>query len=214
MAHSQVHDSDQLHGYYAVQRDARDEPSALGNTVPGFGDVRGGLRQIFTLNSTHVFSPDTVNEARFGFNRISFTAVAGAPLNPADFGIRNGINQVGALPQINVAGGLNFGGPSQLPQGRGDTSFVASDTLSQLRGRHSIKFGGEIRRFYSNNLLARFGRFIFPPRSRLCAELHTRFMHSAVSPRRTVSADSSLCIFQVARNRPRTRLRYEGTESN
>lgn len=155
-------DSNLLHGYYAVQRDDRNEPTALGNTIPGFGDIRRGLRQIFTLNYTHIFTPNTVNEARFGFNRISFTALAGAALNPGDFGIRNGITQAGALPQINVAGGLNFGGPTQLPQGRGDSSFIASDTLSQLRGRHSIKIGGEFRRFYNNSLTLDSGTFQFP----------------------------------------------------
>lgn len=155
-------DSDQLHGYYSAQRDDRNEPTALGNTIPGFGDIRHGFRQIFTLNSTHIFTPSMVNEARFGFNRISFTALAGAPLNPADFGIRNGINQAGALPQINVAGGLNLGGPTQIPQARADTSFVASDTLSRLRGQHSIKFGGEFRRFYNNTLVLDSGTFQFP----------------------------------------------------
>ena len=155
-------DSDQVHGYYAVQLDDRNEPTALGNTIPGFGDIRRGLRQIFTLNYTHIFTPNTVNEARFGFNRISFTALAGAPLNPADFGIRNGIKRAGALPQINVAGGLNFGGPTLLPSGRGDTSFVASNSLSQLHGRHSIKFGGEFRRFYNNGLMLDSGTFQFP----------------------------------------------------
>jgi len=154
--------NDQLHGYYSVQHDDRNEPTALGNTIPGFGDIRRGLRQIFTLNETHIFSPDTVNEARFGFNRISFTGLAGAQLNPADLGIRNGVNSVSALPQINVAGGLNFGGPTQFPQGRGDTGFVASDTFSQLRGRHSIKYGGEFRRFYNNNLVLDSGTFQFP----------------------------------------------------
>ncbi len=158
----QLNDNNQVHGYYAVQLDDRNEPTLLGNTIPGFGDIRRGLRQIFTLNYTHIFTPKTVNEARFGFNRISFTGLAGAPLNPADFGIRNGIVQPGALPQINVAGGLNFGGPTQVPAGRGDTSFVASNTLSHLRGRHSIKFGGEFRRFYNNGLVLDSGTFQFP----------------------------------------------------
>lgn len=157
-----INDRDQLHGYYSVQRDDRTEPTALGNTIPGFGDIRAGLRQIFTLNWTHIFTSNTVNEARFGFNRILFTAVAAAPLNPADFGIRNGITQAGALPQINIAGGLNFGGPTQIPQRRGDTTFVASDTLSRLRGRHSTKFGGEFRRFYYNTLTLDSGTFQFP----------------------------------------------------
>ena len=38
--------NDDLHGYYAYQEDHRQEPNAQGNTVPGFGDTRGGHRQI------------------------------------------------------------------------------------------------------------------------------------------------------------------------
>lgn len=152
---------DRAHGYYAVQRDGRNEPTQSGNTVPGFGDNRGGLRQIFTLNLTSVLSQVMVNEARFGFNRYSFRAEPVVRLNPAELGISNGVNQPVGLPQINVAGGLNFGGPRQ-PQGRGDTSFVASDTLSRLSGRHSIKVGGEYRRFYSNLYLLDTGLFSFP----------------------------------------------------
>ena len=155
-------ENNQLHGYYAVQIDDRNEPNALGNTIPGFGDIRRGLRQILTLNYTRILTANTVNEARLGFNRISFNALAGAELNPADFGIRVGIDRVGALPQINVAGGLNFGGPTQIPQGRGDTSFIVSNTLNQLRGRHSLKVGGEFRRFYYNNLALDSGTFQFP----------------------------------------------------
>lgn len=155
-------DRDQVHGYYSVQLDDRNEPTALGNTIPGFGDIRRGLRQILTINETHIFSVDAVNEIRFGFNRIAFTGLAGAPFNPTELGIRVGVNRPGSLPQINVAGGLNFGGPTQFPQGRTDTSFVASDTLTQLRGRHSLKIGGEIRRFYNDSLTQDSGSFQFP----------------------------------------------------
>ncbi len=62
----------------------------------------------------------------------------------------NGITQPVGLPQINVAGAFNLGGPRQVPQGRGDTSFVVSDTLSRVSGAHSIKLGVEYRRFLSN----------------------------------------------------------------
>lgn len=154
-------ESDQINTFYSIQLDDRNEPTALGNTIPGFGDSRRGLRQILAINQTHTFNAYTVNEARFGFNRIAFTGLAGAPLNPTDFGIRNGINRDGALPQINIAGGLNFGGPTQFPQGRTDTSLVFSDTLTQLRGRHSLKFGAEFRRFYNNNVTQDSGTFQF-----------------------------------------------------
>jgi hypothetical protein len=154
--------NDQLHGYYAIQRDTRGEPTLQGNTIPGFGDTRKSRRQIFTLNETHTFSPSLVNEARLGFNRIFITFTPNAQLNPADFGIVNGVNEPIGLPQINVTGfNLNFGGPNGFPQGRGDVTGVLSDTLSYLRGRHSFKFGGELRRFYNNNFAQTIGSFGF-----------------------------------------------------
>jgi hypothetical protein len=154
--------NDRIHGYYAFQKSLRNEPNLQGNTIPGFGDIRDGFRQILTLNETHIFSPSVLNDLRLGFNRIYFTATAGAELNPATFGIRNGVNEPFGLPQINIAGGLNFGGPIQLPQGRGDTTIVIADTLNHLRGRHSLKFGGEYRAFYNNNFLNDTGLFNFP----------------------------------------------------
>src|SRR6185295_3788817 len=70
--------NDRLHGYYAFQKDFRGEPTLQGNNIPGFGDTRKSSRQIFTLNQTHIFNANVVNEARFGFNRINilFSPVA------------------------------------------------------------------------------------------------------------------------------------------
>jgi hypothetical protein len=153
--------ADLLHGYYAVQRDDRREPTLQGNTIPGFGDIRTGFRQILTFNLTHTVSPLLVNEARFGFNRNTLIVAPGAALNPATLGIANGVNQSIGLPLFNVAGELNFGGPLQL-NGRSDTSFAVSDTFSSFHGRHSLKFGGEYRRVFSNLFVHDPGRFNFP----------------------------------------------------
>ncbi len=144
--------ADTLHLYYAWQQDARTEPNLQGNTVAGFGDHRGAHRQIGTINEVHVFSPRMVNEARIGFNRIAisfnqnFTGLSSA------YGINNGVTSPLGLPQITVTDlGLNFGGPSGFPQGRFVTTGVFSDTLNYLVGKHSIKVGGEFRRFEGNN---------------------------------------------------------------
>ncbi|HEV8483016.1 MAG TPA: TonB-dependent receptor [Blastocatellia bacterium] len=154
--------NDRLHGYYAFQRDLRGEPTLQGNTVPNFGDTRQSHRQILTVNETHTFGQNLVNEARFGFNRIHITFSPNAKLSPAEFGINNGITEPIALPQITVGGiGLNFGGPAGFPQGRGDTTFVLSDTASYLHGKHSIKMGGEYRRFLNNNFGQTPGTFGF-----------------------------------------------------
>jgi hypothetical protein len=138
---------DDLHGYYAFQRDLRQEPNAQGNTVPGFGDTRGAHRQLLTVNETHIFSQALVNEARAGFNRINISFNPLLVVNPADLGISNGINFPIALPQISITAlGLNIGGPAGFPQGRTVTTSVASDTATYLRGNHIVKFGGEFRR--------------------------------------------------------------------
>jgi hypothetical protein len=157
-----IGNNDRLHGYYAIQRDERGEPTLQGNTIPGFGDTRQSRRQIFTLNETHTFGSAVVNEARFGFNRIHIAFTPNAQLNPLDFGIKNGVTEAIGLPQLAVGGSaLNFGGPTGFPQGRSDTTYVFSDTLSYLRGNHSFRFGGEWRRFYNNNTAKDTGSFAF-----------------------------------------------------
>jgi hypothetical protein len=158
-----IGNNDRLHGYYAIQRDKRGEPNLQGNTVPGFGDTRQSRRQIFTLNETHIFSPNVTNEARLGFNRIHITFTPNAKLNAADFGIDTGVNAPIGLPQMSITGfNFNIGGPAGFPQGRSDTTVVLSDTLNYLRGNHSFKFGGEVRRFYNNNFTLDTGAFTFP----------------------------------------------------
>ncbi|MFL6254186.1 MAG: carboxypeptidase regulatory-like domain-containing protein [Pyrinomonadaceae bacterium] len=154
---------DTLHGYYAAQDAETREPSRTGNTIPGFGSTSRALRQILTLNQIHTFSAAVVNEARVGFNRFSSSSTPNARLNPAEFGILNGIDDPIGLPQVNVAGGaLNFGGPAAQPSGRGDTTYVAGDTLHWLRGPHSLKLGGEYRQFLNNNFRRATGSFNFP----------------------------------------------------
>jgi len=151
-----------LHGYYAAQHDLRQEPTLQGNTLPGFGDTRESKRQIATFSVDQTFSSTLVNEARLGFNRIHITFQPNATQNPATFGIVDGLNFASGLPQISIGGtGINLGGPGGFPTGRGDTTAVASDTLSYVRGRHSFKFGGEYRRFYNNNFNGDIGTLTF-----------------------------------------------------
>jgi hypothetical protein len=98
--------------YYAFQTDSRIEPNAQGNTVPGFGDTRGGHRQIMTVNETHVFSQALVNEVRGGYNRISITSIPQTSSTPARSASTSADAEPIALPQITITGpGLNFGGP-------------------------------------------------------------------------------------------------------
>jgi outer membrane receptor protein involved in Fe transport len=151
-----------LHGYYAGQHDLRQEPILQGNTIPGFGDTRESKRQIATLSLDQTLSSSMVNEARLGFNRIHIVFSPNDTRNPVAFGIQDGLNFNAGLPQTSIGGtGINLGGPTGFPQGRGDTTAVLGDTLSYIKGRHSFKFGGEFRRFYNNNFNGDAGALSF-----------------------------------------------------
>jgi hypothetical protein len=154
--------SDHLHGYYSAYHTRDLEPGVRGTTIPGFGSNIIPLHQFFSLNETHTFGR-RINELRLGMNRLSSATLPNAALNPADFGIRGGINQPIGLPQISVAGGaLNFGGPSVVPSSSGRTVFVAGDTISCLCGRHSLKMGVEFRQLLNNLHRRGTGLFNFP----------------------------------------------------
>src|SRR5438270_3785886 len=148
-----VNDKDRVHGYYALQKDVRTEPTDAnaGSTVPGYGDQRTARRQLFTVNESHVFSGSLVNEARVGFNRIHILFDAVNKLDPTQFGINDTRSGPVGLPEIQIQNtGLDFGGVSGFPQGRGDLTTVLNDTVSYLRGKHSFKFGWEGRQVNDN----------------------------------------------------------------
>jgi len=162
----ELRQKDRLHGYYVVQKDLRQEPTAGGAiaaNLPGYGDTRDGFRHLATVSEDHTFGPTLANTVRLGFNRIHLTFLPNSLLDPVSFNINMppGSPVASGLPFINIAGGLGFGGPTGEPQGRGDTTVVLNDTLSWLRGRHTFAFGGEIRRAYNNNIAENVGSFTF-----------------------------------------------------
>ncbi len=162
--------------YYAMQQDQRNEPpSTGGNSLPGYGDLRNGVRQVLAINDTQTISPTLVNESRLGFNRIHITFEAANSLNPAAFGIDSGVNAPIGLPQIFVTGAFAFGGVNGFPQGRGDNTIVASDTLSWIRGKHSLKFGAEYRQSIANSFSQTPGSITFPSIANFLADRANAF---------------------------------------
>jgi hypothetical protein len=155
--------SDRLHAFVGVQRSTAIEPATQGTTIPGFGTESRPVRALVTVGATHTVRPALINEARFGRSSLGGTGIAPAtPLNPAEFGILNGVDRPIGLPQISVAGGLSFGGPANFPQGRTDASYIVTDTVSYLTGRHALRFGGEYRHFINENFTEGTGAFNFP----------------------------------------------------
>ena len=159
-------DTDQLHGYYAIEKDHRFEPTS-GTNAPDFGDTRDGSRQLLTLGESHIFDANLTNQVRLGFNRLFITFLPNdSSLTPSGEGIvlPGGVPDVG-LPSIVIeglpSGVLEFGNPGGEPQGRGDTTVAFNDTVSWLKGRNSFDFGVDVSRFYNNNIGENVGSFVF-----------------------------------------------------
>ncbi len=154
--------NDRIQAFYGAQRFTANEPGSQGNSIPGFGQLSHPRASILTVNETHMFGGALLNEARFGRSVLIGGTFPARTLNPVDFGIGNGVTRSIGLPQMIVAGDLNFGGPATLPQGRTDTSYVFNDTLTRTSGRHFMKLGGEYRHFINENFAEGTGLFNFP----------------------------------------------------
>lgn len=158
--------SDQFHGYYAVEKDHRFEPTS-GTNLPGFGDTRDGSRQLLTLGESHIFSPKLTNQVRLGFNRLFITFEpndSSLTSSGVGIGLPAGVPDIG-LPSIVIqgvpSGVIEFGNPGGEPQGRGDTTVAFNDTVTWLKGRHSLSLGVDVSRFYNNNVGENVGSFTF-----------------------------------------------------
>jgi len=117
--------------------------------VPGYGNDVTRRSQNTMLSETHVFSPALVNDLRFAFNRVasavsqegqgtSISRSVGLPElspNPRDFG----------LSFISVTGFSPLGHEGNNPQNSVTNTFQILDTATYSRGRHLMKFGGDIR---------------------------------------------------------------------
>jgi hypothetical protein len=118
-----------------------------------FSGVEDNSYRSVALSETHIFKPTLVNEFRFGYNRVNShrfqfnfnTDVSGQIGFPGvPFGPENG-----GLPQLtfNEDGSApTLGSPTFLPSVELQNTYVLSDNLTSVRGRHTVKFGTEIRR--------------------------------------------------------------------
>jgi hypothetical protein len=185
---------DRVHAFWGHQHLRANEPGTAGTSIPGFGIVLRPLASILTIDETHTFGAALLNEARFGRSSLIGGTFPAAKLNPAEFGIANGVTRAIGLPQLIVAGDLSFGGPAAQPQGRVDTSYVVNDTFTRATGRHVMKFGGEYRHFINENFAEGTGLFNFPSVSAFLAATANAF-NITLGERRSVIDQRALSLF-------------------
>lgn len=110
---------------------------------PGDGATQA---QNVAVSETHIFSPNLVNEARFGYSRVvdirrqPFASQLGIP---AQYGI-GGIPQFagnGGLPTLSLGGLANLGQAGSLPSNKASDITQVSDNLTISHNRHLLRVG-------------------------------------------------------------------------
>ena len=114
------------------------------------------------LSETFVVSPSTVNQFWMTFTR-NFGGRLNLPQTSlGDLGSKFNIQGPKQLPQITVAGYFTLGQSISGPVA-GSNFYSMRDSLSHTRGRHTLKFGGEISldKTIQQTLLNNYGVFSF-----------------------------------------------------
>lgn len=131
-------DRNRLTGRYIYTK--ADFSNVISNTQ--FGSLFAGDQNTkdynLAVSDTHIFSPSLVNEFRFSYVRRDLAFPENAP----------------DVPTVGITGFFTVGGLANFPQGRLQDNFQFSDTFSWIYGRHSFKFGADIRYLKLFNLAA------------------------------------------------------------
>lgn len=148
-----ISEKDNLFGRFSYEDQPSFIPAPFNNALDGGGFFDGtednSYRSV-ALSESHLFSPALVNEFRVGYNRINAhrfqlnynqdisgqLQFPGVPFTPIN----------GGLPNIGFSDGTaTIGSSGFLPSVEKQNSYVFTDNLTWIRGRHSFKFGGELR---------------------------------------------------------------------
>jgi hypothetical protein len=150
-----ISDKDNFFTRYSYGNDSNFLPSPFNNVLDG-GSFQDGYSnntaQGLAASEIHTFRNNLINEFRFGFNylnshryNLNYNVNVSANL-PVPFpGVPFGPN-IGGLPSIGYGDGTAaIGSSGYLPAIEKQHSYVFTDNLSWTRGRHALKFGGELR---------------------------------------------------------------------
>jgi hypothetical protein len=144
--------ADHLSAKFFFSNSNQDVPF-FGATVPGFPALRSFGNRILSIAETHIFSPRTINQFRFGFSRNAGQGVAGGTLTDEDVGInRFSDPQERSIPQIEVLGAFQLGNSANDRGKTANNNFYVSDVISLSRGKHDFRVGTEIFRNQFNYL--------------------------------------------------------------
>jgi carboxypeptidase family protein len=131
-------DKDQIRGRYIYNKVTLIDNAA---TLPAFYTNEVVPGHLISLAEFHTFSPSISNEARLGYMRTGFTLVVGK---------QTFLPTLDMFPNITMDDlGLNVGPDPNAPQYGIQNMYQLTDNLTWIKGSHTLKFGGEGRKYIS-----------------------------------------------------------------
>jgi hypothetical protein len=125
-------------------------PGGTGSTtaasVPGFPSENADQFRNVSLTETHSFSSSLVNEAAFGFHRTDVDLIQHSAFTYSAIGAST--PPLEQLPQVAIFGEFALG--NGFPEHNVQNTFIFQDSLSWTKGRHALRFGGNVTRFELN----------------------------------------------------------------
>jgi hypothetical protein len=144
---------------YSYQKTFRDLPATLphGDAGATFGAGQGDIKaQGFAFNDTHTFSPNLLNEFRFGWSSVKFnmTSIDYGQNLAEKMGIPGiNLNEVtSAMTQLLFQNIRNLGANGNQPLITNQNDFQIFDNVTWIKNRHTFKFGGSVT-FRSREIL-------------------------------------------------------------
>ncbi len=128
---------DQMFGRYKLDHGL--QPNYQDPISPDFNVISQQPWWDIQLQETHVFSPNATNEFTAAGSHFVFLFAQNQPLASDTFPAR--VTFGGAVPFSS------FNPMTSFPAGRRNTQYQFIDNFSLVRGRHSLKFGANFRRY-------------------------------------------------------------------
>lgn len=137
-----------------IRYSASGEHGFMPENLPGFGYPHDNLSQQGAGSYSHIFTPSLLNVATIAVSRLSMNHTTESA-NKNDITGQLGIAGVGfggpgawGAPYFNVQGYSPIGDSyAATPMHSWDTLVEGRDTVSWVKGRHSMKFGAVYQRF-------------------------------------------------------------------
>jgi len=161
--------NDNLNFRYMINDGTRFDPlSPAGASVPGFPVGETHRAQDFVAQLTHTFSPALVGVLRFSFLRNkSLFGERSNHISPSDLGFKysSSLDVATGPPFIQVNGYTTVGDPITGPRNSYENAYDYNGSLSWVRGKHELKFGGGYQHLHVNALqgIATNGFFVVVP---------------------------------------------------